>query len=121
MMNDFNKSRNPEINALSSIIDKFFPTTEEENNALMLAARKKLADVFTVNMLKNMDQHFLSSEIMPLLLSAETISDYDVVGAYYTTSEECLPQLLIQVIAIQLCDGSEIHVINIQEEQNEAN
>lgn len=119
MIQEFNKNSTMEIDTLEGLIDQFSSTTEEENAALISAARKKLSDVFTIELLKKMDQHFLSSEIMPLLLSAETVSSYDVACAYYTASEDGISPLFIQVIAIQLCDSSEIHVINIQEEQNE--
>lgn len=114
MIKEFNESGSKEMDRLIRIVDSFLFTTEEKNDALMLATRKKLAEVFTIDRLKSMDQCFLLAKIMPLLLSAETVSDYNV-NEYIVTEDEQFP-FYIQLYTIQLCDKSEIHIINIQEE-----
>lgn len=119
MIANFNQSETKEMDILMDIVDKFSFTTEEENNELMLEARKKVAEIFTIDVLKSLDQRFLLSKTMPLLLSAETVSDYEV-NEYVTTEDNRSP-LRVRISTIQLCDYSEINIINIQEEPNETN
>lgn len=114
MIDKFNEGESKKIGTLMRIVDSFLPTTEEENDALILEARKKLAEVFTIDRLKNMNQHFLLAKMMPLLLSAETVLGYDM-NEYVVTEDEQSP-CYIRVFKLQLCDKSEIYVINIQEE-----
>lgn len=119
MITEFNQSETKEMDILMNIVDKFSFTTEKENNELMLEARKKVAEIFTIDVLKSLDQHFLLSKIMPLLLSAETVSDYEVNE--YVTTEDGQSPLRVRIFTIQLCDYSTINIINIQEELNETN
>lgn len=63
---------------LGKVMEMFSDITESENNALIAAAGEKLADVFTLDTLKDMDQHFITSEVLSLLISANTVSS-DVV------------------------------------------
>lgn len=51
MIEELNKSNSMESDTLRGLINEFSSTTEEENAALIFAARKKLSDVFTLETL----------------------------------------------------------------------
>lgn len=99
----------------------FSSITKEEYNALITSAGEKLADVFTLDTLKGMDQHFITTGTLNLLMSANTVSGYEIIGAFQTLSEDDLPPIIILMFNLKLCDGSEIIVINVREEENDAN
>lgn len=107
--------------SLRKIMGTFSSIIEEENNALITAAGEKLADVFTLDTLKKMDQHFITTETLNLLISANTVSSYEIIGAFQTLSEDNLPPLIVLIFSLELCDGNEIIIINVREETNEAN
>lgn len=121
MIKELVENNSDDVEPLIKVVNMFSHTTDEENDALIAAARGKLADIFTIEVLKDMDQHLVSTDVLNLLLSAKTVYGYDITGAFQVLNEEDSPSLFILMIIIQVCDGSEILVINIQEVPNETN
>ena len=115
------KDMESDTESLRKVMGMFSGITEAENNALIAAAGEKLADVFSLDTLRDMDQHFITTETLSLLVSANTVSSYEIIGAFQTVNEDDLPPLVILMFSIKLYDGSEIIVINVREETNEAN
>lgn len=121
-LNDTNsKDIESDTESLRKIMGMFSSVTEEDNNALITAASEELANVFTLDTLKDMDQHFITTETLSLMISANTVSSYKIIGAFQTLSENNLPPLIVLMFSLDLCDGSEIIVINVREETNETN
>lgn len=106
--------------SLRKVMGMFSVVTEAENHALITAASEKLAEVFTLDTLKSMDQRFIPTEMLNLLISANTVSSYDIISAFQALSEDDLPPLIVLMFSLKLCDDSEIIVIDVQEEEDEA-
>lgn len=120
-LNKDSKDIESDIESLREVINMFSSTTEAENNALISAVGEKLADVFTIDVLKGMDQHFVTTETFNLLVFANTVSSYEIIGAFQTVNDDDLPPLIVLMFSLELCDGSEIIIINVQEDMNETN
>lgn len=104
---------------IKKILDMFSYTTEDNDKALVTAASEKLADIFTIEVLKSMDRHIVPTSVLQLMLSANTVSDYEILNAIQTMSEEDVDPYIILMMAVELGDGSEILITNIREAYDE--
>lgn len=97
----------------------YYADAEERDKALMAAVGEKLAEVFTIEVLKGMDQCFVLEDIFEQMILANTISSYEILNAFQAIGEEGLPPITVLMVSAELCDGSEILIANIREAYDE--
>ena len=81
-----------------------------------METEKAVAEILTNERLKMLDRRFISSRMKELLTIAGNVKSYENLGAYQIEREkEESVRCVLQVIRMELDDGTEIYVANARE------
>lgn len=116
LIEEMNQSEEIKEEQITKLLSCFEDAVTKSETRLVVEAEKAVAEILTNERLKMLDRRFISSRMAELLTVAGNVKSYENLGAYQIEGEkEESVRCILQVIRLELDDGTEIYVANARE------
>lgn len=111
-----NQSEELNEEQITKLLSCFQDADTKSETRLIIETEKAVAGILTNERLKMLDRRFISSRMAELLAIAGNVKSCENLGAYQIEREkEESVRCVLQVIRMELDDGTEIYVANARE------
>lgn len=111
-----NQSEEIKEEQITKLLSCFEDAVTKSETRLVVEAEQAVAGILTNERIKMLDRRFISSRMAELLTIAGSVKSYENLGAYQIEGEkEESVRCILQVIRLELDDGTEIYVANARE------
>ncbi|MEH2932475.1 hypothetical protein VSQ48_21785 [Candidatus Ventrimonas sp. KK005] len=116
LIEEMNQSEEIKEEQITKLLSCFEDADTKSETQLIMETEKAVAEILTNERLKMLDRRFISSRMKELLTIAGNVKSYENLGAYQIEREkEESVRCVLQVIRMELDDGTEIYVANARE------
>lgn len=115
LLKEINQSEEPNIEQILELLSCFQDADTLREKQLVTETKQAVAGILTNERIRMLDQRFFSSPMAELLAEAGNVKSYENLGTYQIEREGDKVCCVLQVIRLELEDGSEVHVANGRE------
>ena len=116
LIEEMNQSEEIKEEQITKLLSCFQDADTRSETQLLVETEKTVAEILTNERLKMLDRRFISSRMAELLTVAGNVKSCENLAAYQIEGEEEeTVRCVLQVIRLELDDGTEVYVANARE------
>lgn len=116
LIEEMNQSEEIKEEQITKLLSCFQDADTRSETQLLVETEKTVAEILTNERIKMLDRRFISSRMAELLTVAGNVKSCENLAAYQIEGEEEeTVRCVLQVIRLELDDGTEVYVANARE------